>query len=189
MDEAKLLEEYTPYVRRAASWFMYDSIRSRIEYDDLLQEGLMTLVILHKAGRDTKPSIIKDAIRINMLCLVLKNYSQLHVTTHAFKKTTCEKTRALTTASLFCSIPLQDVLDAEEEGRSSALIAENDDTQLFVKEFMDSLSERERIICMALMNRMSEREISRRSGIPYITVRRTRARLKDKLAHAMRDPA
>lgn len=188
MDEAKLLEEYTPYVRRAASWFMYDSIRSRIEYGDLLQEGFMTLVVLHQAGRDTNPAVIKSAIRTNMLSLVLRNYSQLHVTTHAFKKTTCEKTRALTTASLFCSIPLQDVLDAEEEGRSTALISENDDTQLFVSEFMDSLNERERIICMALMNRMSEREISRRSGIPYITVRRTRARLKDKLSQALRDP-
>ncbi len=187
MDEAMLLHKYTPYVRRAASWFMYDSVRSRLEYEDLLQEGLLTLIALHEAGRDESPALIKHAIRTNMLLLVLKNYSQLHVTTHAFKKTACEATRSLTTASLFCAIPLQDVLSDEREGQNSTLIVMDDDSYLFVEEYLDSLSERERLVCIALMHGMSLREISRRSGVSYITVRRTHAQLKDKLRSALED--
>lgn len=188
MDEAKLLEEYTPYVRRAATWYCYNSVRSRVDYEDLLQEGMLTLIVLHQAGRDNCPGVIKEAIRINMLGLVLKNYSQLHVTTHAFKKTTCEETRKLAAASLFCAIPLQDVIAREQEGRS-ALAQEDDDSALFVQEYLDSLTEREHIVCVSLMHGLSEREVSRQSGIPYITVRRTRARLRDKLSQAMRNSA
>lgn len=187
MDEATLLRKYTPYVRRAASWYLYDSVRSRLEYEDLLQEGMLTLIALHDAGKDESPPLVMHAIRTNMLLLVLKNYSELHVTTHAFKKTACEATRSLTTASLFCAIPLQDVLEDEREERSSALIVMDDDSYLFVEEYLDSLTERERLVCIALMHGMSQREISRRSGIPYITVRRTLDRLKDKLRGYMED--
>ncbi len=187
MDEATLLREYTPYVRRAASWYLYDSVRSRLEYEDLLQEGMLTLIALHEAGKDESPALVMHAIRTNMLLLVLKNYSQLHVTTHAFKKSACEATRSLTTASLFCAIPLQDVLQDEREARSSALMVMDDDSYIFVEEYLDNLTDRERLVCIALMHGISQREISRRSGIPYITVRRTHARLKDKLRCALED--
>lgn len=186
MDEAKLLEEFTPYVRQAAKYFVYDSLRSRVDYEDLLQEGLLTLIVLHEAGRDTSPKLIRHAVWTNMLGLVLKNYSQLHVTTHAFKKTTCEKTRALTTASLY-SIPLQEIVSTPKEGQNSGLILEDDVSGLFVRDYLNSLTEREHIVCMALMEGMPEREIAKESGIPYITVRRTHAKLKEKLREALED--
>lgn len=188
MDEAQLLAEYLPYIRKAARWFNYPSAQSRIDYEDLFQEGVLALtVLLHRGKNQTAPAI-KKAIRLSMLNLALKSCSPLHVTSHALYAAKCEETKEKRLASVSCCIPLQKLVEEGREIQSPSLYAEIDDSDIFVSSFLDGLTPRERIVCLALMDDMSEREISRVTGIPHITVRRTHTALREKLKRAMEDP-
>ena len=189
MDEAQLLAKYTPYIRKAARWFNYPSARSRIGYEDLFQEGVLALMVLLHRGKSVTPPAIKKAIRLSMLNLALKSCSHLHVTSHAFYAARSEETEEKRLASVSCCIPLQKLMQENRETESASLYEEIDDSDIFVSSFLDDLTPRERTVCLALMDDMSEREISRVTGIPHITVRRTHAALREKLRRALEEPA
>lgn len=190
MDEAQqLVNEYMPYARRAAKWFCYESIQSRVSYDDLVNQGMVALMVMKRRGQCLAPPAVRKTIRRQMLNYALQNYSPFHVTSHAFKKTTCEETHRKATESQRCSIPLHEIVENGQEYMNSSLYAEMDDSGLFVSEFLEKLTPRERTVCLALMDDVSEHEISRRTGIPHITVRRTHEALRKKLRAALEDPA
>lgn len=190
MDEAKqLVDEYMPYALRAAKWFCYESLQSRISYQDLVQQGMVALMILKKKGQSLAPPAVRKAIRLTMLNYALQNYSPLHITSHALKKTTCKKTHQKAVESLNNSRPLHEIIESGQEYMCPALYAEMDDSEIFVSEFLEGLTPRERTVCLALMDHISEREISRRTGIPHITVRRIHEVLRKKLTAALEDSA
>lgn len=190
MDEAEMLvKEYMPYARRAAKWFCYESIQSRVSYDDLVHQGMIALMVMKKKGQSLAPPAVRKAIRLTMLQYALLNYSQFHVTSHAFRKTTCEDTRQKALEGLNNSRPLHEIIENGLEYTNPALCTEMDDSEFFVSEFLSELTPRERTVCLALMDGISEREISRRTGIPHISVRRAHDALRKKLAAAMEAPA
>lgn len=191
MDEPMALKAYGPYVQRAAAWFMSARLRSRISYEDLLQEGYLTLLLLSQDGQADNPHFVHTAVCHRMLSIIRDNCSALHVSCYgqaALRSDSPQLTKVRDSATIALKhvVPIHEI---DDHANSDALCCWHDDSTLLVKEFMESLNERELTVCTGLLDGESQREISRNSGIPLITVRRICQRLKDRLTCYLEDSA
>jgi|GEM_PF-5880737 len=73
---------YSEYVKTAARYYLFSVVRGRMAYDDLLQEGYLTLIRLWKQGHTDAP-FVKKSICNHFLQCVTRNCSPLHMTRYA----------------------------------------------------------------------------------------------------------
>lgn len=191
MDQTVVFQRYGDYVRRAASWYVFNSMRGRVSFEDLLQEGYLALLLLNQQDKADNTYVVMRAVRNRMVSYLRCNCSALHVTDHGHaalssKQNAYPEARDKAVAALQMAVPLHMMLAGEEDSGMAATVLD-DYSMAFVSEFLGGLSERERLVCQGLWRGLSQREISRSRGIPLATVRRICGRLRDKLNKALGD--
>lgn len=192
MDDSELLNKYDPLIRRAASWFVYGQLCSRISYEDLLQEGYVALIRLARCGKADNPHMVSRVVRNALLNYMWANSSPLHVTKHgmAAKKQKAEqypKARQKVMMALQPAVPLHKMLDEDREHEMLDAVYLMDDTAMFIAQFMDSLTQREDMVCQELLQGNSQKEISRKTGLSVKAVRVTCGHLRTRLKQAWED--